>query len=178
MYEHLMAHKNSDYIFIYRIKTKNYKDFGEVREYRPEQHQMRNGRLFAGSDAKLFRIKIPTAAEYYSNKTKTKYLRRRKCKTVRKEYDASEGITKSLIHRIRFLQRHERRCKANAKKKVVADGEDEEMESDGVEDGGEEVVDGLLGGGVGGEVGGGESALLEADDIDGEAAYSSSSDSE
>eukprot|EP00392_Amoebophrya_sp_AT5.2_P008502 g8529.t1 len=122
MLEHLQAHQRDDYIFIYGIKGPNYKTGGEVREYRPEQHTTRGGKPFAGSDAALLEIRPPADAVFFSRAENATFLRCRKCKKIKKPYDPKAKITKmekgakaSLIHSVRSIQRHEKKCQINKK---------------------------------------------------------------
>eukprot|EP00392_Amoebophrya_sp_AT5.2_P002374 g2379.t1 len=122
MLEHLQAHQRDDYVFIYGIKGPNYKTDGEAREYRPEQHATRGGKPFAGSGAALLEIRPPADAVFFSRAENATFLRCRKCKKIKKPYDPKAKITKmekgakaSLIHSVRFLQRHEKKCQVNKK---------------------------------------------------------------
>eukprot|EP00392_Amoebophrya_sp_AT5.2_P012779 g12886.t1 len=122
MLEHLQAHQRDDYVFIYGIKGPNYKTDGEVREYRPEQHTTRGGKPFAGSDAALLEIRPPANAVFFSRAENATFLRCRKCKKIKKPHDPKAKITKmekgakaSLIHSVRSIQRHEKKCQINKK---------------------------------------------------------------
>eukprot|EP00392_Amoebophrya_sp_AT5.2_P001452 g1454.t1 len=90
MIEHLKAHDEDDYIFIYKLKApkKPWQDKQEVRnEYRPEQHLYRNGKHAAGSDTVLWNIVTPASALHNKRGGGTQ-LRCRKCK--RNLLDAKE----------------------------------------------------------------------------------------
>jgi len=121
MIEHLKAHDEDDYIFIYKLKApkKPWQDKQEVRnEYRPEQHLYRNGKHAAGSDTVLWNIVTPASALHNKRGGGTQ-LRCRKCKRVKRDFvpvRPGEEISKSKISTVRFMRRHEKKCRKKKKR--------------------------------------------------------------